>query len=259
MSIVSNVLVIFAVAIVCSAKHKTAQPPLWTNVDAPANMVHLFEWKWDDIGDECDRFLGPKGYKSVQVSPVTENVINEKRPWWERYQPISYGLDTRSGNESQFAKMIERCAAHGIGIYVDIVFNHMTGKGGKIVGTGGSVANTETLDYPAVPFNASDFHYRCPINDYNNPIEVRVCELVGLPDLNQSLPPVREKIIRFMNHLLALGVAGFRVDAAKHMWPADLEIIYRGLTNLNTKYFPENKRPYIFQEVIDNGNSAVKK
>ncbi len=24
-------------------------------------MVHLFEWKWDDIAAECERFLGPKG------------------------------------------------------------------------------------------------------------------------------------------------------------------------------------------------------
>lgn len=48
-------------------------------------MVHLFEWKWDDIALECERFLGPKGYAGVQVSPVTENVMVENRPWWERY------------------------------------------------------------------------------------------------------------------------------------------------------------------------------
>lgn len=30
--------------------------------------VHLFEWKWDDIADECERFLGPKGYGGIQVS-----------------------------------------------------------------------------------------------------------------------------------------------------------------------------------------------
>lgn len=31
-------------------------------------MVHLFEWKWNDIALECERFLGPKGYGGVQVS-----------------------------------------------------------------------------------------------------------------------------------------------------------------------------------------------
>ena len=30
--------------------------------------VHLFEWKWDDIALECERFLGPRGYGGIQVS-----------------------------------------------------------------------------------------------------------------------------------------------------------------------------------------------
>ncbi len=30
-------------------------------------IVHLFEWRWDTIADECERFLGPYGYGGVQV------------------------------------------------------------------------------------------------------------------------------------------------------------------------------------------------
>lgn len=30
-------------------------------------MVHLFEWKWSDIADECEKFLGPIGFGGVQV------------------------------------------------------------------------------------------------------------------------------------------------------------------------------------------------
>ena len=30
-------------------------------------IVHLFEWRWNDIADECERFLGPEGYRGVQV------------------------------------------------------------------------------------------------------------------------------------------------------------------------------------------------
>lgn len=256
MNIIS-ILVTLVLGLTCYAHVDPSA--LRANIDIPTSFVHLFEWKYDDIGDECERFLAPVGYKAVQVSPVQENAVCDGRPWWERYQPISYGLDTRSGNITQFARMIERCAAVGIGIYVDMVFNHVTGKIGKVIGTGGSVADTSTLDFPAIPFNASHFHTRCPIKDYNNPFEVRNCELVGLPDLNQSIPMVREKIIEFMNHLLELGVAGFRVDAAKHMWPADLEVIYGRLNNLTTKYFPAGKRAYIYQEVIDQGNEAIKK
>ena len=30
-------------------------------------IVHLFEWKWNDIARECEQFLGPMGYGGVQV------------------------------------------------------------------------------------------------------------------------------------------------------------------------------------------------
>lgn len=30
-------------------------------------MVHLFEWKFQDIAKECETFLGPMGYGGVQV------------------------------------------------------------------------------------------------------------------------------------------------------------------------------------------------
>lgn len=61
-----------------------------------------------------------------------------------------------------------------------------------------------------------------------------------------------------MNKLISLGVAGFRVDAAKHMWPADLEYIYSQLNDLNTNFgFAAGSRPYIYQEVIDLGTSLL--
>lgn len=30
-------------------------------------ITHLFEWRWNDIAEECERFLGPYGYGGVQV------------------------------------------------------------------------------------------------------------------------------------------------------------------------------------------------
>jgi len=52
----------------------------------------------------------------------------------------------------------------------------------------------------------------------------------------------------------------FRVDAAKHMWPEDLKVIYSRVKNLNPKHnFPSGARPYVFQEVIDYGGEAISK
>jgi hypothetical protein len=36
-------------------------------------FVHLFEWPWADIAQEC-AYLGEKGYAAVQVSPPNEHV-----------------------------------------------------------------------------------------------------------------------------------------------------------------------------------------
>nr|AAP97393.1 alpha-amylase 2 [Diatraea saccharalis] len=226
--------------------------------------VHLFEWKWDDIATECENFLGPRGFGGIQISPPNENVVlwTYNRPWWERYQPMSYLLDTRSGDEAQFADMLRRCNSAGVRIYVDAVINHMTGEPPENVGTAGSTATFSQWDYPAVPFTWEHFNWpHCVIDgmDYvNDAWRVRNCELVGLKDLNQANEHVRNMIVNFMNHLIDLGVAGFRIDAAKHMWPHDLEIIYNRLNNLNTAHgFPANARPYIYQEVIDYGGEAI--
>ncbi|XP_059224390.1 alpha-amylase A-like [Stomoxys calcitrans] len=225
-----------------------------------STIVHLFEWKWDDIAAECERFLGPKGFGGVQVSPVNENIVVGNRPWWERYQPISYLLTTRSGNEAQFSSMVRRCNNVGVRIYVDVVINHMTGDASQAKGTGGSTANPGSKSYPAVPYSSLDFHSTCSINNYNDVNQVRNCELVGLKDLDQGKSYVQDRIVDFMNKLISLGVAGFRVDAAKHMWPAHLKTIYNRLNNLNTGHgFASNARPFIFQEVIDLGGEAISK
>ncbi|XP_014213120.1 alpha-amylase-related protein-like [Copidosoma floridanum] len=222
-------------------------------------MVHLFEWKWNDIANECENFLGPKGFAGVQVSPVQENVIIKGRPWYERYQPISYLMETRSGTEAEFRGMVERCNRVGVRIYVDVLLNHMSADHEDATGTAGSPARPHERHYPAVPYSREHFHDTCSINDYGNVHEVRNCELVGLHDLDQRHPHVRAKQLEFLNRVIGAGVAGFRVDAAKHMWPNDLKYIYSSTRELNTSHsFPENGRAFFFQEVIDYGGEGIK-
>ena len=69
---------------------------------------------------------------------------------------------------------------------------------------------------------------------------------------------VRQTIAGFMNTLVSFGVAGFRFDASKHMWPGDLKIIADMLNDLPTsKGFPAGSRPLIYQEVIDQGIKSL--
>ncbi|CAF1653786.1 unnamed protein product, partial [Didymodactylos carnosus] len=84
------------------------------SVDGRHVAVHLFEWKWTDIAAECERFLAPNGYSGVQVSPPNEHAHLPGRPWYERYQPVSYKLNSRSGTEEQFINMVNRCNTVGV-------------------------------------------------------------------------------------------------------------------------------------------------
>nr|ANG56301.1 amylase [Eriocheir sinensis] len=231
-------------------------------------IVHLFEWKWPDIAAECENFLGPRGFAGVQISPPSENMVyysgGQNRPWWERYQPVSYNLVTRSGDESAFQNMVTRCNNAGVRIYADIVMNHMTGWQPSGTGaTGGSSFDAGTESYPAVPYSAFDFNDgNCnsgsgDIENYGDANQVRNCKLSGLNDLNQGTDYVRGKIKDYLNKLIGYGVAGFRVDASKHMWPGDMQIIFNSLNDLSTDYFAAGTRPFVFQEVIDLGGEAI--
>ncbi|XP_062335950.1 pancreatic alpha-amylase-like [Osmerus eperlanus] len=232
-----------------------------------STIVHLFEWRWNDIAEECERFLAPNGFDGVQISPPTENVVvtNPWRPWWERYQPVSYNLCSRSGTEQELRDMVCRCNNVGVKIYADVVINHMcasgAGEGGR--STCGSYFNAGTREFPSVPYSFSHFNDdKCTtrsgnIESYQDIYQVRNCRLVGLLDLAQEKEHVRDRIAGYLNKLVDMGVAGFRVDACKHMWPEDLKAIYERLHNLNTTWFPVDSRPLIYQEVIDVGGEPV--
>uniref|UniRef100_A0A2M3ZYS0 Alpha-amylase n=1 Tax=Anopheles triannulatus TaxID=58253 RepID=A0A2M3ZYS0_9DIPT len=217
-------------------------------------IVHLFEWKFNDIAEECEQVLGPAGYGGVQVSPVNEYVRATNRPWWERYQPVSYEIRSRSGDEREFAEMVRRCQRAKVRVYVDIVANHMAGPGATtpLYGTAGSPSDPAERLYPAVPFNKSHFHQDCIIESNLNASQVHNCQLGGLPDLNQTDPYVREKIVGLMNRLIEHGVAGFRMDSAKYIAPDDLDSIYKELKPLNPMSgFPPFSAPFIYQDIDD--------
>uniref|UniRef100_A0A8C2DR64 Alpha-amylase n=1 Tax=Cyprinus carpio TaxID=7962 RepID=A0A8C2DR64_CYPCA len=235
--------------------------------DGKTAIVHLFEWRWTDIAAECERYLGPNGFGGVQISPPSESIVvtNPWHPWWQRYQPIGYNLCSRSGNENELRDMITRCNNVGVNIYVDAVINHMCGAGGG-AGTHsscGSYFDANRKDFPTVPYSNLDFNDgKCNtgsgnIENYQDINQVRNCRLVGLLDLALEKDYVRGKVADYMNKLIDMGVAGFRVDACKHMWPGDLSAVYGRLNNLNTKWFSSGSRPFIFQEVIDLGGEPI--
>ena len=244
-----NTLLTLFVVLGLAACAEPGAPPA-DEPDAPVQMisetrpaiVHLFEWRWDDVADECETFLGPNGYAAVQVSPVLENSLVEGRPWWEKYQPASYQIGNRSGDRDAFASMIQRCNAAGVQIYVDIILNHMTGV---YEGVGVQGSTFGEYEYPGI-YTYDDFHH-CGLTEgdeievWDDPVQVQTCELVNLSDLDTGSEKVRAQLVTHLQELLSLGVTGFRLDTARHIAPEDVQAIFDATGG----------DPFIYQEVID--------
>ncbi len=217
-------------------------------------VVHLFEWKWTDIALECETVLGPLGFRAVQVSPPQEHSLEPPAyPWSERYQPVSYSIArSRSGTGAEFTDMVARCGAAGVDIIVDAVINHMTNTPSPGVGSNGT-AYTK-YEYPGL-YTLDDFHAPCTVNDYQSAANVQDCELFSLPDLNTGRASVRQTIADYLIGLARLGVAGFRIDAAKHIQQVELDDI---VDRVNQTLAGEGRPlPYVFLEVIGGGGEAL--
>ncbi|MCH0565012.1 carbohydrate-binding module family 20 domain-containing protein [Streptomyces sp. MUM 2J] len=222
-----------------------AQADTTTSGDVIAN---LWEWNWNSIAAECTDVLGPTGYGAVQVAPPAESLKQPNSSWWDVYQPYSYNLNSRFGTAAQFTSMVSACHAAGVRVYVDAVINHTSAQTGT-----GYDGTTLTDKYDTPDYDYSDYHHPgdgyCSdedgiIDDWSNLSEVQNCELLGLPDLRTGDDSVRSRIAGYLNKLLAAGVDGFRVDAAKHIAEADLAAIEAKLDNTAA-----GGAPYVFQEV----------
>jgi len=213
---------------VATAPTAAATPPGDKDVTAT-----LFQWSYASVAKACTDVLGPKGYGFVEVSPAQEHVQGPQ--WWTSYQPVSYKIAGRLGNEAQFASMVSTCHSAGVKVIVDAVINHMSAGSGT--GTGGS-AYTK-YDYPGY-YQVQDFHScHTAISNYGDRYQVQNCELVDLADLNTGSGYVQDTIAAYLNHLSALGVDGFRVDGAKHIAASDLAAIKSKLTNPSVYWVQE--------------------
>ncbi len=213
---------------VATAPTAAGAPPSDKDVTAT-----LFQWSFDSVAAECTATLGPKGYGFVEVSPAQEHIQGSQ--WWTSYQPVSYQIAGRLGNETQFVNMVNTCHNAGVKVIADAVINHMSAGSGT--GTGGTVYSK--YNYPGY-YQEQDFHScHTEITNYGDRGNVQNCELVHLADLNTSSTYVQNTIAAYLNHLSALGVDGFRVDAVKHMSASDVAGIKSKLTNPNVYWVQE--------------------
>lgn len=197
-------------------------------IDGSSVGIQMFGWNWVSLASECTKYLGPNGFDWILTLPPQDHIRGNA--WWTHFQPVSYQLNSDAGTPEQFAQMVSSCNQAGVKVITDAVINHMAGRSGfSFSGVEYGDGNFGTL------YSKSDFHYGldksdphfCDTNIWNwDEFDDRTnCQFPGLPDLATEKPEVRKKIAEYLNSQLRLGVSGFRIDAAKHIPPADLAAI----------------------------------
>ncbi|CAE7536771.1 amy [Symbiodinium natans] len=208
------------------------------------SYVKLWEWNYVDVARECQETLGPQGFDAVQLSPLTEHVTGHQ--WWVRYQPVSFGLNSRSGAASELRRAVAACRAGGVAVIADVVLNHMarpchaaeaqTDGSTPCVGWNGTkYGNRQTQG--AHGWDAAgpkDFHHQeghvtwgtCGVGPetgflcgslVTTDCSCCQCDMYGLPDWNLTRPEVQQMQSRHLSELFDMGVTMLRVDAALYM------------------------------------------
>ena len=272
---------------------------IWDNVEVQTpevykdgqrgSIVELFGWSMEDVGEECE-FLGIAGYLGVKIfSPqetILSSIITEGQtlnPWWYGTQIVSFKYDARAGNQKQLKKITQRCRAHNVRVYAEIVINHMTGDGNDVnpyhyngeppcnvwgpkPGSGGSpfyntafqVQNNyytnqpPGIEYPAVPYFPSDFHCSRSIENWDDPFELCFGYLAGLQDVNTEKEYPQRRIATYIVDLLSIGVSGVTIANGRHIPNYDWAKIFKYV-----KEYLGNKLPTDFFAIIILENASV--
>ena len=138
-----------------------------------------------------------------------------------------FAIDPRLGDEADFAEFIEKAHARGIRVLLDGVFNH--------VGRGFAPLKRAEAD-AAAPENA---WFRRAADGSFETFEGHD----ALVALNHDEPAVADYVVSVMNHWLALGADGWRLDAA-YSTPA---AFWRSVL---PRVRAEHPHAYVFGEVL---------
>ncbi|MGR9000420.1 MAG: alpha-amylase family glycosyl hydrolase [Gammaproteobacteria bacterium] len=182
--------------------------------EQPTAVFHAFNQNYNEV-EKFVCTLADQGYSHVQISPAQKS--NPGKEWWNRYQPLDYGVIEGLGSEGDLKKLTDKAHSCNVQVVADVVFNHMAnldGKEGiedisKFPHLTPSDFNTKSTTNPIK--KPCDINY----NDGNRTTEVN-CWLGGLPDLKYT-DNVKTIQKAHLKKLLNLGINGFRFDAAKHM------------------------------------------
>lgn len=177
----------------------------------------FYDTNEDGIGDingitqKLD-YLKNLGITGIWITPVHPS------PTYHKYDVKDYkNIDPEYGNLEDYKKLLEAAHKRGIKILMDLVVNHTSTEHPwfKEAVNG----NPAYKNYYVWSKDSVGKYWYKPKKS-NNKENYYAFFWKGMPDLNFDFPPVRSEIYAIGKFWLELGVDGFRLDAAQHIYDA---------------------------------------
>lgn len=217
----------------------------------------------DSIGDlngitsKLD-YLQELGVEAIWLSPI------QRSPSYHKYDVVDYySIDPEYGTLDDFKRLLAEAHARGIAVIMDLVINHTSvhhpwfqesvkGKDNpyRQFYTWKSPEEIERLGI-ATREASPDTAGRNPWHPWRqNSEKYYGLFWKGMPDLNCDYTPVRQAIYEIGRYWLNEGVDGFRLDAARHIYPEWEEYkSYEFWVEFRTEMQKANPEVYLVGEV----------
>jgi hypothetical protein len=158
-----------------------------------------------DLAGVQDRLghLEEMGVDAIWLSPIfpmrTEKFMGHGAfhgYWVSHMDSIAPGF----GGERALRALSTEMQKKEIHLVMDMVYNHVS------------------FDSPMVEAHPDWFHPAFPIEDWGDPVQLEQNQVHGLPDFDQSRPPVYRYLLHRSRHWQNVaGASGLRIDAVRHM------------------------------------------
>ncbi len=228
-------LIVFAFVLSCSQElENVAKWPYGVNYEV---FIRSFaDSNGDGIGDfnglttRLD-YLKELGVGGIWLMPIMPS------PTYHKYDVVNYkAVDPEYGSQEDFQKLVVEAHKRGIRILVDLIVNH-TGSDhpwfkGAIEGKENPYrdyyvwANKDSirgqLSKKSTSLDSDNITQWHPVNGDTLSEHYYGFFYGGMPDLNLDNPKVREEFVEIGKYWLGeMNVDGFRLDAAKHIFPTE--------------------------------------
>jgi glycosidase len=176
-------------------------------------------------------YLKDLGVGGIWLMPIMPS------PTYHKYDVTDYkAVDPEYGTQEDFKKLVEEAHKRGIKILVDLILNH-TGSGHPWFKSASSDKKSPYRDYyvwankdsvrhqiskKEVSLDSDNITQWHPVNGDTVSDHYYGFFWGGMPDLNFDNPKVKEEFVEIGKYWLAdMKVDGFRLDAAKHIYPTE--------------------------------------